>query len=545
MGSQRRSGPVPVGVLAARLVAVGGIFALSVLLEIFGRSPYSERVLTALYAVVLAGFLAALAQGLLAAYGRGRGSVKLELASDLVLITALVYCTGGTGSLFGFLYLAWIVYAALRLGTRGAAISPVLAAAGYAIVTLGVSRAWVPALDPADVATVREAYSALGTHAVAFALVSILAHRLSREIVRGRAELHELGEIHRRIFDNVSTGILTVDSRGQITSFNREAERITGYANPEVLGEPIEHLLPGICARVPLLDPDSAVASAEEVRAGLSRMEFSFTDRTGESLHLGLSHSPLRDSEGSIDGSVLIFQDLTDVTRMQEQLHRSERLAAIGQLAAGLAHEIRNPLASLSGSIELLARDLPELGEDPRRLIRIVGRETARLNRLVSEFLGYARPGPARQEPIQLAELFDELLQLLTRSEQANVRFEVEVPEALTIDGDPDQLRQAFWNLMLNAAQAGGDSVVRVRLEPPAPDEAGLAILFEDRGVGIPPEQLDRVFEPFFTTKPKGTGLGLATVHRIVEAHGGAIEVSSEVDKGTRVRVWLPESAPA
>jgi two-component system sensor histidine kinase PilS (NtrC family) len=531
---------VPVGALAGRLVAVGGIFALFVLLEILGRAPYSERALTGLYAVVVAGFLATLVQALLVAYGRGRGSVVLEIAIDGLLITALVYCTGGARSLFGFLYLAWIVYAALRLGTRGAAISPLLAASSYALVTVGVSRGWLPALDPDDVATLQEAYSAVGTHAVAFALVSVLAHRLTHEVVRGRARLHELGQIHRRIFDNVSTGILTVDPRGRITSFNNEADRITGYASREVIGEPIETLLPGISAIVPLADEGADVDALEEPRSALARVQFGFTNRSGERLDLGLSHSLLRDSGGRIDGSVLIFQDLTHVTKMEEQLRRSERLAAVGQLAAGLAHEIRNPLASLSGSIELLARELPELDENPLRLIRIVGRETARLNRLVSDFLVYARPRPARRETLRAAEMLGELIQLLGQGEHADARFELDVPDEVTLAGDPDQLRQAFLNLMLNAAQAGGDALVRVRAEASPADGPGVEIAIEDRGVGIPPGDLERIFEPFFTTRPKGTGLGLATVHRVIEAHGGSIEATSEVGKGTQIRVWLP-----
>jgi two-component system sensor histidine kinase PilS (NtrC family) len=499
---------VPVGALAGRLVAVGGIFALFVLLEILGRAPYSERALTGLYAVVVAGFLATLVQALLVAYGRGRGSVVLEIAIDGLLITALVYCTGGARSLFGFLYLAWIVYAALRLGTRGAAISPLLAASSYALVTVGVSRGWLPALDPDDVATLQEAYSAVGTHAVAFALVS--------------------------------TGILTVDPRGRITSFNNEADRITGYASREVIGEPIETLLPGISAIVPLADEGADVDALEEPRSALARVQFGFTNRSGERLDLGLSHSLLRDSGGRIDGSVLIFQDLTHVTKMEEQLRRSERLAAVGQLAAGLAHEIRNPLASLSGSIELLARELPELDENPLRLIRIVGRETARLNRLVSDFLVYARPRPARRETLRAAEMLGELIQLLGQGEHADARFELDVPDEVTLAGDPDQLRQAFLNLMLNAAQAGGDSLVRVRAEASPADGPGVEIAIEDRGVGIPPGDLERIFEPFFTTRPKGTGLGLATVHRVIEAHGGSIEATSEVGKGTQIRVWLP-----
>jgi two-component system sensor histidine kinase PilS (NtrC family) len=162
------------------------------------------------------------------------------------------------------------------------------------------------------------------------------------------------------------------------------------------------------------------------------------------------------------------------------------------------------------------------------------------VNRLVSDFLVYARPRPARRETLRAAEMLGELIQLLGQGEHADARFELDVPDEVTLAGDPDQLRQAFLNLMLNAAQAGGDALVRVRAEASPADGPGVEIAIEDRGVGIPPGDLERIFEPFFTTRPKGTGLGLATVHRVIEAHGGSIEATSEVGKGTQIRVWLP-----
>jgi two-component system sensor histidine kinase PilS (NtrC family) len=534
---------VPVAALAGRLLAVGGIFTLTVLLELVGRAPYSEQALTALYAVVLGGFFATLAQGLLAAYGQERSSAMLELASDVFLITALIYCTGGARSVFGFLYLVWIVYTALRIGSRGAAVSPLLATGGYALATLGVSAGWIPPLDPGDPVPTRDALSALGTHSVAFALVSLLAHRLTRQIVRGQAELRELGEIYRRIFENVSTGILTVDRAGRITSFNAEAERITGYG-PDVISSPIERLLPGISRVIPISDAEPPEAGAAELAGRLSRLQFDFTNREGASLHLGLSHSLLRDSLGQVDGGVLIFQDLTHVTRIEDELHRSERLAAVGQLAAGLAHEIRNPLASLSGSIELLAAELPSKDPSARRLAAIVGRETERLNRLVSDFLRYARPGPARRETLWLRELLEELEELVAQREACGVGLELDVPADLAVCGDPDQLRQVLWNLVLNALQAEPQGPVRVCVGLVAGEPGGVEISVEDNGAGIPPDQLGRIFEPFFTTKARGTGLGLATVHRVAEAHGGSASVRSEVGKGTRVCVRLPRALP-
>jgi two-component system, NtrC family, sensor histidine kinase PilS len=224
---------------------------------------------------------------------------------------------------------------------------------------------------------------------------------------------------------------------------------------------------------------------------------------------------------------------------MEEQLRRSERLGAVGQLAAGLAHELRNPLASLSGAVELLAADLPKTDRHSLTLSQIVQRETARLNRLVSDFLTYARPGPGRSEPVPLRGLLEELAELVARDASLGVEVQVDAPGDLRARGNADQLRQVFWNLVRNAAESEPrDRAVHVRARAGAAGEVD--VLVEDQGCGIAPESMERLFEPFHTTKAKGTGLGLATVHRVVEAHGGRIGVSSELGRGTTVRVTLP-----
>jgi two-component system sensor histidine kinase PilS (NtrC family) len=536
-----RAAVVPAGAIGARLLAIGGLFAVAVLLEVAGRAPYSERTLTALYALVLAGFLATLGYGLAASQRAGRFPAWLELTGDGVLISGLVYCTGGSRSVFAFLYVVWIVYAALRGGTRAALVAPVVAAGSYAVIGLGLSGGWLPALEPGEAPAPGEVISAIGSHALAFLLVAALALRLAREVGRGQRELRELGELHRRIFDNVSSGLLTTDVHGRITSFNPEAERITGWIAAEMIGAPLVRLFPEPGMLPGAASSESAPALPE---GPASRLRCSFTNREGELLHLGLSRSLLRDADGAPEGSVLIFQDLTRVVEMEEELRRSERLAAVGQLAAGLAHEVRNPLASLSGAIELLERDLPELGPSATRLIRIVKRETARLNRLVSDFLAYARPGSKRRERVWLRELLLELEQLVESGEPGRIRLELDVSEELAVDADPDQLLQVFWNLVLNAVQAEPeDGIVRLRAARAAPEESerdAVEVEVCDRGVGIPPEVLDRIMEPFFTTKPKGAGLGLATVHRAVEAHGGSLQIRSEIGHGTSVRLLLP-----
>jgi two-component system sensor histidine kinase PilS (NtrC family) len=385
-----------------------------------------------------------------------------------------------------------------------------------------------PPFDPGEVVNRHEASVSVFGHSVAFIAVTLLSRRLAVEVQAGRRELQELGEIHRRIVDNVSSGLLTVSRTGVISSFNREAECITGRAAHEVIGAQLEQLFPELGS----LDASSRP----------ERMQVRFQSRDGRKLHLGMSVSVLRDPAGLADGAIVIFQDLTRVVEMEEELRRSERLGAIGTLAAGLAHEIRNPLASLSGAIELLAADLPRGDRNSETLSQIVRRETARLNRLVTDFLTYARPGPGRFEPVELAPLFHELAELFRRDASCGVALECDVPEELAALGNSDQLRQVFWNLVLNAAQSEPvDGVVRVRARA-NPELPFVEVAVVDLGCGFAADALERIFEPFFTTKPKGTGLGLATVQRVVEAHGGRITVASDAGKGTTVHVFLPSA---
>ena len=256
----------------------------------------------------------------------------------------------------------------------------------------------------------------------------------------------------------------------------------------------------------------------------------------------------------------MIFQDVTHVVEMERELRRSERLAAIGQLSASIAHEIRNPLAAISGSIQVLERRTPERADDPeaRRLMEIVLRETDRLNALITDFLLYARPAPRRVTAIALGDALDDVLRMFEAVRPARVAVATRLEPGLVLHADPEQLRQVLWNLVLNAAQAmekGGRLEIRGARTGEPPQEAvpgrrnedqaqqdWVEIAVVDEGVGIPMDALDRIFDPFFTTKRGGSGLGLATVHRIVEQHGGSIRVESTLGVGTTVRVRLPRA---
>jgi two-component system sensor histidine kinase PilS (NtrC family) len=281
---------------------------------------------------------------------------------------------------------------------------------------------------------------------------------------------------------------------------------------------------------------------------------------------LGLAGSILWDEDGSEAGHVLIFQDVTEVVAMERQLRRSERLAAVGELSAKIAHEIRNPLAAISGSVQVLQSRMADQEIDPERerLIAIAVREADRLSGLIHDFLQYARPRPAIRKPVALDALVQDVAKLFEASLPAGVDLVVGPLPALIAEGDPSQLEQVLWNLFLNAVQAmpeGGKLEVSLDASPREPaqgqarthrngeggrprDDAPASrwanIVVADTGVGIPFEVQEQIFEPFFTTKKEGSGLGLSTVHRIVESHGGMLQLESREGHGTTIRVSLP-----
>ena len=263
---------------------------------------------------------------------------------------------------------------------------------------------------------------------------------------------------------------------------------------------------------------------------------------------LGFSLSALKDSSDQEIGSILIFQDLTKLREMEEDLKRADRLAAIGKMAAGIAHEIRNPLASISGSIEILKDELGNAGPN-KQLMGIILREVGRLNSLIEDFLLFARPISPGKEKIHLNPLVKEILKMFANSPDFNpqIRLETRYRDDLFIQGDPHQIRQVFWNLFINAAQAmpkGGELLVELSKNssslPFSKGQANGEISISDTGVGIEENEIGKIFDPFFTTKERGTGLGLSIVHSILESYGGKIKVQSQKGIGSVFSVYLP-----
>jgi len=410
---------------------------------------------------------------------------------------------------------------AILLHRRGALTAAVLAISAYLPLALsgGPPYPW----------------RTVWVHGGAFVATAVLAaylaeqlRRTSQRLADREGDLATVTALHESIVQSVTSGLLTLDPAGRVTFLNRAGEQMTGVPLAEVLGQP-------------------ASTRFGAFRTDTARGETVMEEAGGGKIRLGYSSFPLVGGGQAPLGTAVIFQDLTELRAMEDRVARSERLADLGQLSAGLAHELRNPLASMMGSVELLGA--AALGEDDRRLLEIVQREGGRLAHLLTEFLAFARPSPARREAVDLASIAAETLEAFSHDPAAaGLKLERELRPA-PVRCDPDQLRQVLWNLLVNAAQAlsnGGpgqpSGTIRLACLPGASGGARLTVA--DDGPGMVPEVRARLFTPFFTTKPGGTGLGLATVHRVLEAHGGGVTVESEPGQGTRFTIHLPAASP-
>ncbi len=475
----------------------------------------------ALYTVVLATFVASLGFAAWLASGRWLpGLAWAQIAADVAIATAVVALTGWSDSVFVFMYSLAIVEGAILRFRVGAVGALALSIAAYvpAVLSLAPGRP-----------TVLSLFAHAGAFVASAALATYLAEQLRRtgETLEAReSDLEAVTALQEAIVQSVSAGLVTLDAGGRITFLNRAGEQITGLGADAVRGEPAARWFSGMQEQT-------------------GRDETDFVNQRGETLRLGYTHFPLRGRDERPIGRAVIFQDLSGLRAMEERVQRSERLADIGRVAAGLAHELRNPLAAMSGSIELLRAGL-RLGPDEARLMDIVTREASRLNELVTRFLEYARPAVPRRAHTDLARLAADTLAVFANDPAAaSIQTVLDLREAPT-RCDPDLMRQVLWNLLANAAHAArwhaaaarerGLVTVRTGLD----DDGWARLEVEDDGDGIPPQDLPRLFAPFFTTKERGSGLGLATVQRVVDAHHGTIVAGPAAGGGARFVVRLP-----
>jgi len=452
---------------------------------------------------------------------------RIQLSVDVLTTFALALITSGLDSVFLFLFYINIINAAVVVGRRFS----LYVAAGTTLLLLylaAIDLRWItidriyPILRPSGVTYLR-----LGLNAAAAFVTGVLAGQLAdrlgkatEEIVRQRGDIAQLRALNLNILESLSSGLLTVDPKGKILFFNRAAREITQTTEEDILEKNVSEVLPTLWKAI-----QDTVGKRREVE---------YTRPDGTTLFLGFSVSALFNAQNQEDGQIIIFQDLSDIKRLESQMRRSERLAAVGQLSAAIAHEIRNPLASISGSVEML-KDASD-NTDEQTLMQIVLREVDRLNVLITDFLDYARPHELQIRGLDVREVLEELKSLIGK----RAEIEIDIPADYQIEADEQSFRQIVWNLLNNAIEASADSPSKIRVE--AELDSGFVVLsIEDDGEGIALENRERIFEPFFTTKEKGTGLGLATIFRMMEEHDGTISVHQpRVLSGARFDLRFP-----
>ncbi len=472
---------------------------------------------------------------------RPQAQAYIQLAGDLVVITLLIYKLETTS--FSLLYIFVISVASVFLNRTGALIIAGLAYVLYVPVALK----WVPAifrLDlrapplPADPAATLQLFYNLVVHLIGFYGVAILTSYLARETARSEERLRRkqldltyLQGLYGDVIQSMSSGLVITDLGGQVLSVNRSGEEILGRKERELTGKPVE--------TIGIVTPEEWARYLAESRTTV-RSEGARVRGDGTPTYLGFTLTHLRDAEGGQQGYILLFQDLSEYQDLQEQVRMQDRMAAIGQMAAGLAHEVGNPLAAISGSVQLLAGNLSS-DASRNKLAEIILKESHRLDRTVKAFLQFAKPRERNLATFDVAAMLSEDIQLLRNSGDVEPEHEIEAdlePESAMIQADFDQISQIFWNLARNALQAmpgGGRLTVKGRIE-----NGYYRMQFRDTGIGMTEEERARLFHPFKSFFGGGTGLGMAIVYRIVKEHRGEIRVDSEPHRGSLITVDLP-----
>jgi two-component system sensor histidine kinase PilS (NtrC family) len=492
--------------------------------------------LTAFYALTLR-----LAEG-------RRWLVDIQLACDALIVSAFIYFTGGIASYFSSLFVLPIVAAAIVQFRRGGLLVATLSAVLYGgvILTQYLTAAgimhdpWLvsPVLPPRSVAQYTYLLNAFGFFAVAL-LSGSLAERVratGARLEQASNQIADLQALNQHVIDSLPSGLATTDNLGRILTFNRAAENITGRSFASVAGRPIAEVLH---------IPDDAVGGPmPELDNGRARRMEAHYMRAGQHVEIGLSIAYLQ-TPGGRAGYLVTFQDVTDIKKLERDVRMQQRLAAVGEMAAGIAHEIRNPLASMSGSIQILRHELP-LSTEQGQLMDIVLRESERLNTTIRSFLAYARPQKFAVARFDVRRALNDAALLLRNSAevQQGHAIDVDLPATeLWYEADEGQIKQIVWNLASNGLRAmpeGGRLLLRGSIDA-ATD--GVVITVEDEGIGIAAEELEGLFQPFHGKFSQGSGLGLAIVHRIVTDYNGEIQVSSQPGRGTTVAVHLPARA--
>lgn len=526
---KRRLGAFMIGRLVVTSLVLGGVIAL--------LPPYAERPFTSM--VLTACIVGTYAASILFAVLMNRSTnltrlAALQLGWDLLVTTVLVYVAGGFMSGFTFLYGASILMAALTLGTEGAALVAGFSLTAYLLLGSALRMQWIP--PPPDQPAARiviafdEVAIAVLSNLAGLVLVTVLAASLASRLRVAGGQLRASEKFTLDVLGSLRSGLLATSTNDIITMINPAGAEMFRSTPKEMLGKRVSDFVAGI--PTPYRSADAfGRGDSEAIRSDGTRFP------------LGFTRTPLLSTEGQSMGTLLSFQDLSEIAALREAAERAERLATLGTLAATLAHEIRNPLGSIAGSVELV-RDNPALQEEDKHLLEIVGREVDRLNELVTTMIDLGKPHTPTRTPTDCSQLVREVCVVASRgdAQRFGVNIVCEVPEGIAAALDGDQIRQVLWNLIKNALAAStrGQAIV-VSLQE-HPDEVVFSV--SDSGPGIAISDREKIFDLFHTGRTQGAGIGLALVRQITLAHGGHVEIDGKPGQGAMFRVHLPKREP-
>jgi two-component system sensor histidine kinase PilS (NtrC family) len=461
---------------------------------------------------------------------------NIQVFADVVLVTLLIALTGWENSKFGFFYIIPITTASMFFRLPQSISIALLSSILYAAVVF-YHRYHVPV---ATQESHSEVLYSLYVRTIVFCMVGYLCGHLVNRLRAKKDELRELKSLHNLILTSMDSGLITTDGDNMIIYANRAAEETLGFALPELYNRNIEEYF-----------STQEKGSLQEVLDSALRKQRRWEKRglelrartvEGKELPIGFNLSAIKDSSGQPVGKVMVFSDLTEVKELERRLRTIDKFQAAGELAAGIAHEIRNPLTSISGSIEML-RESGNVSKTDRELLSVIRKESDRLNRIIEDFLCYARRGSLDMKKEDVREIVKESIAMLQRGRKlgAGIRIDLVAPETPGIvSADKSQMSQVFLNLLTNAVDAmNGSGTISIRISS-ATRNGDYSVTISDTGQGIPMERLGRVFEPFFTTKREGVGIGLCIAERFVREHNGQLRIVSEEGKGTSVTVVIP-----
>jgi two-component system sensor histidine kinase PilS (NtrC family) len=540
-------------VLVSRL----SIFVLLLIIVVlFLRLPASLVLPFTIYAVVTLALLLLIAFDMRRTHRLLFGTVAiLQLILEIVVETGVVKSTGGINSSYAVLFVLSILSASIVYQLIGSVVVSSLASLAYASILwfdngLEFSLGSLSLVDDAE-------FYKVFLYLCTFFLVAFISGYLAQKLkVRGEElwsaslELDKIKADTDEILRHLKSGLITIDAAGRIVYFNRAAEEILGYSEDDVKGrdcrEVFERRMPQLAERI-----TRAVKFNQEDSRGLLHIQ----DKNERKIPVGISTSILGDREKGVRGVIAIFQDITEAVKLEERIRMSDRLAAVGELSAGIAHEIRNPLASISGSVEVLNEEL-SLTEENRKLLDLIIKETGRLNRILTDFLSYARIGPSLLSKVELARVVDDVIEIARKHPSSKENISIRKVFSSTtryVLGEENQIKQIILNLLVNAMESmegrWGEILVTDKTleqldqfyfkgeEPQESEWVPVAVL--DQGKGIGQEQKEKIFSPFYSSKKNGSGLGLAIVQRLVNNLGGRMEFRSQKDKGSAFVVYL------